>query len=92
MPPAPLPLNSNRLLVQDEQELLDIANDSLETAEELKAELDKIAGTLAKGKHAAAFRGWLKAALGGKRTIERLEKVMNDRQQIVENRLIVRIW
>ncbi|QKX56752.1 uncharacterized protein TRUGW13939_03859 [Talaromyces rugulosus] len=84
-------LEKGRPLIQDEEELLDIANGSLETAEELKAELKKIAGTLAKGKYPAAFRGWFKAALGGKRRIERLEKVMHNRQQILENRLIVRI-
>jgi hypothetical protein len=85
-------LEKGRPLVQDEEELLDIANGSLETAKELKAELENIAGTLAKGKYSAAFRGWFKAALGGKRKIETLEKVMHNRQQILENRLIVRIW
>lgn len=85
-------LENGRILVKDEEELLEIANGSLETAKELKAELDKIAGTVAKGKHSAALRGWFKAALGGKRRIERLEKVMQNRQQILENRLIVRIW
>ncbi|KAF4177918.1 hypothetical protein CNMCM8927_008970 [Aspergillus lentulus] len=85
-------LEKGRPLVQDEKELLDIAKGSLKTAEELKVELDNIAGTAAKGKHSAAFRGWLKAALGGKRRkIERLEKVMHDRQQVLESRLIARI-
>lgn len=85
-------LEKGKPLIQDEEELLDIANGSLETAGKLKAELDMIAGTLAKGKHSAALRGWLKAALGGKKRIERLDKVMHNRQQILENRLIVRIW
>lgn len=62
------------------------------TAAELKAELDKISSTLAKGKHSAAFRGWLRAVLGGKKRIEKLEKVMRDRQQILETRLLLRIW
>lgn len=85
-------LEKGRPLVQDEEELLDIANGSLETAENLKAELDKIAGTLAKGKYSAAVQGWLKAAAGGKKRIERLEKEMHDRQMILESRLIARIW
>jgi hypothetical protein len=84
-------LERGKPLIQDEEDLLDIVNGSLETAEELKAELDKIASTLAKGKHSAAFRGWLKA-LGGKWRIERLEKVMHDHQQVLESRLIARIW
>jgi hypothetical protein len=78
-------LENGKHLIQDEQELLDIANDSLETARELKAELDKIAGTSAKGKRSASVRGWLRAAVGGKRTIKKLEKVMHNRQQILEN-------
>ncbi len=43
-------LGEEKALNQDEEELLDIANGSLEDREELKAELDKIAGTSAKGK------------------------------------------
>ncbi|OKL57442.1 hypothetical protein UA08_07168 [Talaromyces atroroseus] len=85
-------LEKGRPLVQDEEELLDIVNGSLETAEELKAELDNIAGTAAKGKHSAALRGWYKATVGRKRRkIERIEKVMHDRQQVLESRLIARI-
>ncbi|KUL89911.1 hypothetical protein ZTR_02832 [Talaromyces verruculosus] len=79
-------------LNQDEEELFDIANCSLETVRELKAELDKIAGTSAKGKRYHSVRGWFRAAVGGKKRIERLEKAMNNRQQILENRLTVRIW
>lgn len=85
-------LEKGRPLVQDEQELLDIANGSLKTAEKLKAELDKIAGTFAKGKHSAAFRGWIEATLGGNKRIKELEKEMHDRQKILESRLITRIW
>lgn len=79
-------------LGKEERELLDIAEGSLGTAAELKAELDKISTRLAKGKHSAAFRGWLGAVLGGKRKIEKLEKVMRDRQRVLETRLLLRIW
>ncbi|KAI7972609.1 hypothetical protein EIK77_009072 [Talaromyces pinophilus] len=55
-------LEKRKPLNQDEEELLDIANGSLETARELKAELDKIAGTSAKGKRSRSegFVEWLR--------------------------------
>jgi hypothetical protein len=68
----------------EEQELLEIAQGSLNTAAELKAELDKISCRMAKGKHSAA--------LGGIKRIKKLEKVMRDRQHILETRLLLRIW
>ncbi|OOQ84423.1 hypothetical protein PEBR_30443 [Penicillium brasilianum] len=76
---------------KEEQELLEIAQGSLHTAAELKAELEKISCTMAKGKHSAAFRGWLRATLGGSKRVKRLEKVMRDRQHILETRLLLRI-
>lgn len=77
---------------KEEQELLEIAQGSLNTAAELKAELDKISTRMAKGKHSAAFNGWLRATLGGRKRIKNLEKAMRDRQHILETRLLIRIW
>ncbi|KAJ6032484.1 hypothetical protein N7540_003216 [Penicillium herquei] len=85
-------LGQFRPLNADEQELVDIAQGSLVTARELKGELEKISSGSSKGKHAAAFKGWLRAVLGGKKRIEKLEKVMRDRQQILESRLLLRVW
>ncbi|KAJ5710659.1 hypothetical protein N7488_004815 [Penicillium malachiteum] len=76
----------------DEQELVDIAQGSLVTARELKSELERISGGSSKGKHVAAVKAWVKAAVGGKRKIEKLEKVMRDRQWILESRLLLRVW
>ncbi|OAQ76217.1 NACHT domain-containing protein [Purpureocillium lilacinum] len=72
MDKAPVPLT------KDDQELLEIAEGSLSTAADLRAELDKISGSLSKGKAAAAFRAWLKAATGGRRRIEKFDKIMPD--------------
>ncbi|UNI23438.1 hypothetical protein JDV02_009255 [Purpureocillium takamizusanense] len=82
---APKPLS------KDDRELLDIAQTSLDTATALKAELDKIAELLPEGKAAAAFRAWLRAALGGKRRVEKLDKFMRSHQAVLETRLLVRL-
>ena len=79
-------------LRKEDQELLEIAKGSLDTATQLKAELEKISGTMTKGKHSAAFRGWFSAAFGGKKRIEKLEKAMRDQQHVLETRLLIRIW
>ncbi|CEJ62404.1 hypothetical protein PMG11_10904 [Penicillium brasilianum] len=46
---------------------------------------------MAKGKHSAAFNGWLRATLGGSKRIKKLEKAMRDRQHILETGLLIRI-
>jgi len=86
MDKAPVPLT------KDDRELLEIAEGSLSTAADLRAELDKISGSLSKGKAAAAFRAWLKAATGGRRRIEKLDKIMRSRQAVLETRLLIRLW
>ncbi|OAQ79301.1 NACHT domain-containing protein [Purpureocillium lilacinum] len=85
MDKAPVPLT------KDDRELLEIAEGSLSTAADLRAELDKISGSLSKGKAAAAFRAWLKAATGGRRRIEKLDKIMRSRQAVLETRLLIRL-
>ncbi|KAM4058922.1 hypothetical protein HRG_008201 [Hirsutella rhossiliensis] len=82
---TPKPLN------RDEQELLDVAMGSLDTATGLKAELDKIAGVASKSKQSAALRGWLRTIMGGKRRIEKLEKAMRSRREVLESRLLLRV-
>ncbi|PHH90563.1 hypothetical protein CDD83_3289 [Cordyceps sp. RAO-2017] len=83
---APRPWN------RDEQELFDIAKGSLNTALALKTELVKIAGISSKGKQSAAFRGWLRVMTGGKRKIDKMEKEMRSRREMLENRLLLRVW
>ncbi len=75
----------------DEQQLLDLARDSLSAGLELKTEIEKVSREPAKGKFGASLKIAVTAKLKA-RKIAKLEKTMQDYQRVLEARLLTRIW
>jgi hypothetical protein len=85
-------LNSKpKPLSKDQQKLLEIAQDSLAVASQLKAEVNKIDNTISKGKLSSAITGGLKATWR-KGKIEKLEKSISSYQRTLESSLLAHIW
>ncbi|PHH80906.1 hypothetical protein CDD80_5826 [Ophiocordyceps camponoti-rufipedis] len=82
--------SSPKSSTKDEQELLEIARGCRNAASSLKAEMDRIAGVGSRGKGLAAMGAGCKSFFG-KRKIKKLEKEMQSRQRVFENRLLLRV-
>ncbi|KAK0716565.1 hypothetical protein B0T21DRAFT_296654 [Apiosordaria backusii] len=78
-------------LTANEQKLLDITTRTMKAAKELKAEVDKICPSSARGKLSVAVIGTLKVLLH-QRKLEKLEKAMMEAQKALENGLLADIW
>jgi hypothetical protein len=74
----------------DEQELLDVAKESLAVASDLKAEVGKISNEASKGKYSSAISGALKVKFR-KGKIEKLEQSLAAHQKVLETQILIRI-
>ncbi|KAH8892937.1 hypothetical protein GQ53DRAFT_592971, partial [Thozetella sp. PMI_491] len=75
----------------NDQELLDLAKQSLATARELKAEVEKVTRKPAIGSKSASLKVAVAARLKA-RKIANLEKTLRDYQHVLEADLLARIW